>query len=72
MPSQAPNRLTRIGYLSVGPPESQAEYVDTFLARMHDLGYVENKTFGHRASRRLYNRSWLHDAVEPGSGPSFI
>jgi putative ABC transport system substrate-binding protein len=43
-PSAVVGRLPRVGYLSVGPRESQAEFVDAFLASLRDVDYFEGRT----------------------------
>ena len=44
VPAPTPRKVPRIGYLSVGPRESQADFVDAFLAGLRGLGYVEDQT----------------------------
>ena len=42
--SSSPKRLPRIGYLSVGPRESQADFVEAFIDGLRDFGYIEGQT----------------------------
>jgi ABC-type uncharacterized transport system substrate-binding protein len=41
--AQQPIRLARIGFLYTGSPLNPDPYMEGFLARLRDLGYVEGK-----------------------------
>ena len=42
--STPPKRLPRIGYLSVGPRESQGDFIDAFVDGLREVGYVDGQT----------------------------
>ena len=44
LPSQGAPRMPRVGYLSVGPRASQADFIDAFLDGLHSRGYVDGQT----------------------------
>ena len=46
LPVRAPSKVPRIGYLSPGPREAQAQNVVAFLEGLRDLSYIEGQTIG--------------------------